>query len=703
MSSAPEKKLPFALRPPEFTLLNDAPLHKDRTGEESFGLPSKLTAVYDAIRHPQMQSPFTVMISGGWGTGKSSSMVWLHEQFRLWNDGKPDDGVHIDATWFYPWKYQDKEDVWRGLIATVILATIDFENVDMAKVVTAAKQFGSFLGGSFLRVLGGLEAKAKVGGADVSFKGQALQGILEEWGKHITPHRAYFNDFEHAFEHWVKANYDDSGADHKERKRLVVFIDDLDRCMPDIALQVLEALKLYLNVQSLVFVIGVDKKVIDGIVARRYCEMLGEEAMKHEPDGEESFARKAAQYLDKMFQIEVDVTPNHEQVRTFVTNQLKGTAWSDLEEGHRRIFQDLIEREASNNPRAVVRHVNTMLQGAAAAGRMGDFTRAQCLQQMFLPALFRRLQPHNTPFTEEGRRFLADWSRTLREHPDGPSHIKSSLLSVAENQEQAIAMNLPLRGTEHASFGMPQDDRERFAHLLTLAENYPTHRHLLSDPSLGMLLRIPYEVKAAELVAERADVSEWTEKQWLRLQSLVASATGLDLASVTPESVRELQELDLSGTDLVDQDLPLLSGLTALSSLSIFGTPVTDLKPISGLIALTDLSLSDTLVADALPLAELTRLTSLSLWGTQVVDLTPLAELTALRSLFLSNTQVADLTPLSGLVALTSLYLTNTLVADLTPLLGIPGLIWLELMGTKVTQEAVDEMRNARPNCHIEF
>ena len=66
--------------------------------------------------------------------------------------------------------------------------------------------------------------------------------------------------------------------------------------------------------------------------------------------------------------------------------------------------------------------------------------------------------------------------------------------------------------------------------------------------------------------------------------------------------------------------------------------------------------------------AGLTALQSLRLQGTQVSDLTPLAGLAALQSLDLDSTQASDLTPLAGLTALQSLNLYSTQVSDLAPL-----------------------------------
>lgn len=52
--------------------------------------------------------------------------------------------------------------------------------------------------------------------------------------------------------------------------RLVVLIDDLDRCLPEKAIQVLESVKLFLNVPGFSFVLAVDDEVVERGVAHRY-------------------------------------------------------------------------------------------------------------------------------------------------------------------------------------------------------------------------------------------------------------------------------------------------------------------------------------------------------------------------------------------------------------------------------------------------
>ena len=50
--------------------------------------------------------------------------------------------------------------------------------------------------------------------------------------------------------------------DPSKRERLVIFIDDLDRCLPEQCVEVFESIKLFLNSKNCVFVVGINKEQI---------------------------------------------------------------------------------------------------------------------------------------------------------------------------------------------------------------------------------------------------------------------------------------------------------------------------------------------------------------------------------------------------------------------------------------------------------
>ena len=73
--------------------------------------------------------------------------------------------------------------------------------------------------------------------------------------------------------------------------RLVVFIDDVDRCEPDAAYRLLEGLKIYLTLDNCVFVLGMNQKAIEEAIAQR---------MKTESGGNPTM--RAAAYMEKLCQ-----------------------------------------------------------------------------------------------------------------------------------------------------------------------------------------------------------------------------------------------------------------------------------------------------------------------------------------------------------------------------------------------------------------
>ena len=57
---------------------------------------------------------------------------------------------------------------------------------------------------------------------------------------------------------------------HEVRLNFVVFVDDLDRCLPEKAVQALEVIKTLLNVECFAFVVALDDEVIERGIAHRY-------------------------------------------------------------------------------------------------------------------------------------------------------------------------------------------------------------------------------------------------------------------------------------------------------------------------------------------------------------------------------------------------------------------------------------------------
>jgi len=68
---------------------------------------------------------------------------------------------------------------------------------------------------------------------------------------------------------------------------------------------------------------------------------------------------------------------------------------------------------------------------------------------------------------------------------------------------------------------------------------------------------------------------------------------------------------------------------------------------------------------------------------------------------YLKDTKISDVKPLAGLTNLTLLQLWNTPVTDLTPLADLTNLQHLGLEYTNVSDEEIEKLKQALPNCKI--
>ena len=93
--------------------------------------------------------------------------------------------------------------------------------------------------------------------------------------------------------------------------RILITIDDLDRCEPEKTVEVLQAINLLLNFDSFIVCLGIDARVITRAVEEHYKGLLG------------AVGASGYEYLDKVVQIPFRIPePTGEEVRAFLSSQM---------------------------------------------------------------------------------------------------------------------------------------------------------------------------------------------------------------------------------------------------------------------------------------------------------------------------------------------------------------------------------------------
>lgn len=325
-------------------ILDDLPSDVDKLGFEPYA-----QALSDILLDPNTHTPLTLGLFGSWGSGKTSLMRQMQQAVE--KDGEKDKTPRYRTVWFNAWKYNQEDALWRALLLVLLddlerllkedppakpkkgdpKATPSPEelldllrealyhetawseqgerSINWSQALTAGAGIGLNLALSFLGpglAAAGMavdtlqEARKELGkGAPVSQVSKLAEAFRREEVVHYQAQLRSLEQFQHNFALLIKTLLRPTG---KTPGRLVIFIDDLDRCLPEKAIQVLEALKLFLDVPGCIFVLALDNEAIESAIRRRY-------------QGEV----KAREYLEKIVQVPFILPPiETEPMRAYV-------------------------------------------------------------------------------------------------------------------------------------------------------------------------------------------------------------------------------------------------------------------------------------------------------------------------------------------------------------------------------------------------
>ncbi|MER7925204.1 P-loop NTPase fold protein [Streptomyces sp. NPDC096057] len=375
----------------KFSLLSDEPVSAAEGDLLGAGTAARQLAAL--IHDSRAATPFTLAVDAGWGMGKSSLMSLVRAELEPRDD--------VRTVWYNAWSATGA-DVLEGLIKTVLMT---FDKRLLRRALHQLSQHGPLI----RAVLATLTVVASPFG---------LAGLVDRLWRELSVDpraRATMRDeLKKLAEEWAKATPDRPG------RLLVVFIDDLDRCAEDTVLAVCEAVKAYLDLPGLAFVIGCDRSVLGPSGLLRDLGPAG------------------SAFMEKIFQTSYRLpVAGGEDLRAYVRRCAERSGVSDLLDD---AMVNLIADRSARNPRRIKRLINGFGLECSLnpvwTGIEPEAVIRTLLLQYLYPEFYRILVASDAgaPTANAGREFLEyDTARRVlsRWVEPGPEAWRATVSSVS--------------------------------------------------------------------------------------------------------------------------------------------------------------------------------------------------------------------------------------------------------------------------------
>lgn len=217
----------------------------------------------------QSYPKFSIGIYGEWGIGKTTLMRFMFNQLE---DNK---GNSVVPVWFNAWRYEREEYFTLIPLLKTIELALPSEYEGLKGALRGAAIFGwkiskdaiaSLVTDHFGRYLG-------------SAAGKGLDAFTEK----IIPELKKIDELESRTIYFEGQERIQSELERLRKKntklKIVVFVDDLDRCSPEKILELFESTKVFLGMDGFIYVLGLSHNKVAKLITDKYG-LEGEQYIK---------------------------------------------------------------------------------------------------------------------------------------------------------------------------------------------------------------------------------------------------------------------------------------------------------------------------------------------------------------------------------------------------------------------------------------
>lgn len=266
------------------------------------------------------ETPLTIAVQGAWGSGKTSMMNML--QKYLEETGR------VETIWFNTWQFSQF-----NMDEQISLTFLEHLTKELGKAVGDKNGHAQEIGKKVLGVTKGLAAGlvSNYFGDDLGKVTKELVGVDKD--EDIADKILHLkNDFQQL----INTVAEDG------KKRVVIFIDDLDRLQPIHAIELLEVLKLFVDCENCIFVLAIDTAVVFQGIRAKYGDISQE---------------KAQSFFDKIIQLPFNMPVANYKLEKMIS-EMFGLDIGSMEKAERNEYISLIRMTTDGNPRSIKRIAN---------------------------------------------------------------------------------------------------------------------------------------------------------------------------------------------------------------------------------------------------------------------------------------------------------------------------------------------------------
>jgi len=384
--------------------------------EESLGVKDYMEALSEFV--VTCETPMTIAIQADWGAGKTSMMNLVKAKLEDEN---------IETIWFNTWQFSQFN---MG------------DDLPISLLGQFAKKFNTAGSEVKSKVLATVKALGRIGS-----KQMGLEDAYDAMYATDTDSAQIIIELKEELNKAVAAKIKNSTGD-----RVVIFIDDLDRLVPEKAVELLETMKLFLDIHGCVFVLAIDYNVVIKGLEKKFGTSVDD--------------MKGKSFFDKIIQLPFNLPVAQYDVSKYFKKLLHGKF--DYNEADIEIFVKLANNSVGFNPRSMKRLFNSLqllkmvakskkiLDGdsvATAQEKQRILFAILCLQTAY-ESMYRLMLKHKSKIDQEFFDTFSDLE-TLKES-EFYEEVKKEL-NIKEDEDDKVIRFIEFLNTFYESIQLDTD------------------------------------------------------------------------------------------------------------------------------------------------------------------------------------------------------------------------------------------------------